>query len=205
MAIQLPSFLIPRGGNKWYLLEDKYIKGGLQVAATIADRDSIDTENRKAGMLVVVQADGKIYQLESSLTSWKEFQVGGGAPVRQTVEYTTISLAPNAADYFALSLGRSALIFKLIVDTPCIVEAFGTVLRDENNPYKFVATSDHLEDDGSTLMSDGTVLRGRRYSILANTESGNATDIYFRLTNKDVVEKNINLTIQFLPLESVSL
>lgn len=205
MAIQVSSFIVPRGGNKWYVLEDKYIKGGLQIADTIADRDAILEENRKAGMLVIVQTDNKIYQLEASLVSWREFNLGGGSPVRQTIEYSTDTLAPEDSKGFSLSLGRSALIFELSVDTPCVVEAFGDINRLENNPYKFVATSDHLTDDGSTVMTDGTILRGRRYTILANMEQGNSTDVYFTITNNDVIEKNINLKVQFLPLESVSL
>ena len=76
-------------------------------------------------------------------------------------------------------------------------------MRDDSNPYKFVATSDHLEDDGSSLMTDGTVLRGRRYAILTNQEPGPSMDIYFRITNTDVVAKNVNLTVSFLPLETV--
>lgn len=205
MAIQVSSFIVPKGGNKWYVLEDKYLKGGLQVVASNAERDAIEVDNRKAGMLVVVQSNGKLYQLETSLTSWREFQVGGGSPVRQTVQYTTGVLAADASKFFALNMGRSAIVFSLSVDTPCTVEAFSDINRNESNPYKFVATSDHLKDDGSTLMSDGTVLRGRRYTILANMEDGNSGDIYFKITNSDVLEKNINLSVQFLPIESTSL
>jgi hypothetical protein len=207
MAIQVASFVVPKGGNKWYVLEDKFIKGGLQVVATTLERDAIEVDNRKAGMLVVVQADGKLYQLETSLTSWREFAVGGGggSPVRQTVQYATDILAAAASKFFSLAMGRSALIFKLSVDTPCIVEAFSDSLRTETNPFRFVATSDHLVDDGSTLMSDGTVLRGRRYTILANLEEGNSGDIYFKITNNDATAKNINLSVQFLPIESTSL
>lgn len=201
MAIQVSSFLVPRGGNKWYVLEDKYLKGGLQLAATIEERDAILEENRKAGMLVVIQSDFKIYQLETDLISWREFKTGGASAVRQGVQFSTRELAADSSQSFALSLGRSALIYELSVDTPCRVEAHSTVLRDESNPYKFEATSDHLYDDGSSLLSDGTVLRGRRFSILANLEEGNSSDIYFRITNTDTVAKTINLKINFLPLE----
>jgi hypothetical protein len=205
MAIQVSSFMIPKGGNQWYILEDKYLKGGLRVVPTITDRDAIDVDSLKAGMLVIVQADMKIYQMETSMTSWREFNLGGGSPVRQTVQFATNSLKANDAQNFPLNLGRSAVIFKLAVDTPCKVEVFSTVQRDEPNPYQFLATSDHLEDDGSTLLTDGTVMKGRRFNIFANLEEGNATDVYFRITNTDSVEKNVNLTVQFLPLESLSL
>lgn len=205
MAIQVTSFLIPKGGNKWYVLEDKYIRGGFQVVADEAERDAIEPDNRKAGMLVMVQATNKIYQMETSLTSWREFQTGGGNPVRQTAEYSTADLNPAGSESFSLSLGRTCLILGLSVDTPCKVEAFGTAQRDESNPYVFIATSDHLEDDGSTALSDGTIYRGRRFTFLANMEDGGSTEIYFRITNTGSLSKNVNLKVQFLPLESVSL
>jgi hypothetical protein len=203
MAIQVASFIVPKNNNTWYVLEDKYLKGGLRVVANVTERNNIDSLSRKAAMLVITQDDKKVWQLNADLSTWTEFKVGGGSAVRQTVQHSTIELQPGASDVFALNLGRSVLVYHFEVDTPCTVEAHGSVLRDDSNPYKFVATSDHLVDDGSSLMTDGTILRGRRYAILANTEPGNSGDIYFQLTNNDVVAKNVNLTLTFLPLETV--
>lgn len=206
MAVQLSSFLVPKGGNKWYILEDRYLLGGLQVVADEAERDAIEVDNRKAGMIVVVQTTGKMYQLENSMVSWREFQVGGAAGnTRQKAEYLIENLAANDSTEFSLDLGRTALIIQLEVDTPCTIEAFGTSAKDETNPYKFVAVSDHLADDGSTILPDGSVWHGRRYSTFVNLEDGNATDIYFRVKNTDSFEKNIVLTVQFIPLESLTL
>lgn len=201
MAIQVTSFIVPKGGNTWYVLEDKYIKGGLQIAATTVERDAINSANRKSGMLVITSIDNKIWQMQPDLLAWKEFKVGGGSAVRQTVTFATKALIVGGQEIFDLPLGRSVLVYRLSVDTPCIVEAFESVERLETNPFKFVATSDHLQDDGSSLMTDGTVLRGRRYSILSNQEAGASATIYFRITNNDVVAKNVNLTLTFLPLE----
>lgn len=203
MAVQLSSFIVPKGGNTWFILEDKYLRGGLQVLANAAARDAIVPENRKASMIVITQDDNKLWQLDKDLVTWKAFSAGGGTPTRQTVKYATKSLNPNDVENFSLELGRTAVVYKLSVDTPCVVEAFETVLREDTNPYKFVATSDHLEDDGSSLMTDGTVLRGRRYTILSNQETGESMDIYFRITNNDIVAKNVNLTLSFLPIELV--
>lgn len=202
MAVQLASFLVPKGGNSFFLLEDKYFRGGLRLVADAAERTNLHTSTRKAGMLVITQDDNKIWQLETDLQNWKEFKVGGSSPVRQTVTYATASIPVAGTVDFSIPLGRTALIYKLSVDTPCIVEAFETPLRDDTNQFKFVATSDHLEDDGSSLMTDGTVLRGRRYSILTNQEPGPSMDIHFRVTNTDIVAKNVNLTLSFLPLET---
>ena len=37
MALQIASELTPAGGGTFYLLEDVYVKGGLQVRSTISD------------------------------------------------------------------------------------------------------------------------------------------------------------------------
>jgi hypothetical protein len=151
-------------------------------------------------MLVLISADNKIWQLGADLITWTEFKVGSSA-VRQTLTHSTAVLQPAGVEEFSLPIGRTAIVLTLGVDTPCTVEAFGTILRNESNPFKFVATSNHLIDDGSSLMTDGSVLRGRRYSILANDEQGSSLDVYFRITNSDTVAKNVNLTLTFIPIE----
>lgn len=209
MAIQVASFLIPKNGNLWYVLEDKYIKGGLHVVASNQDRDDILDVNRKQGMLVIVSETGKVWSLQEDLLEWKEFKVGGGSGgVRQSVTKIVVGIAAQDHADFELSLGATTLIHKLEVDQICQVEAFSTAERAEDNPYRFVSTIAHLEDDGSTLMSDGTILRGRRYHILSNLEPQPSSKIYFRLTNLearpplgDVPTKDIVLKISFLPLE----
>jgi hypothetical protein len=73
MPVQLASFLIPRNGNDWYLLEDKYIKGGFQVVADLTVRDAINPVNRKAGMLTYVQSSASMFQLGTDLVTWTAF------------------------------------------------------------------------------------------------------------------------------------
>lgn len=200
MAIQVASFLIPKGGNSFFIIEDKYVKGGLQVAATVADRDAIISANRKFCMLVLVQADKKIWQLESDLITWTEFKIGSG-PIRVSATYSTAVLAPGASENFDLPIGRTAIVLKLVTDSPCKVQAFSTVTRDETNPFTFISTPGHLEDDGSTLMTDGSTLRGRKHSILSNGEPGTSNAVYFTITNTDTALKNIILSISYLPIE----
>lgn len=213
MSIKLADFLIPAGGSTEFLIEDKYIRGGLHLVPTFADLALMDSTTLKGGMITIVQTSLKAYQLSADKTTWAEWSPGSGTgeggftPVRQTVAASTPVLLPEQAYEVALPLGKTILVFKLEVDTSCHVEAFETAARDDTNPYTFIATADHLIDDGSTLMSDGTVLRGRRYTILTNQENvGDATtdiNIYFRVTNTDVVDKGINLTISFLPIEPI--
>lgn len=215
MAIQVASFLIPKNGNTWFLLEDKFIKGGLHVVADVVERDAIPDVNRKASMLVIVQADGKVWRLLDDMLTWREFKVGGSEPVRCTAIHTVVGLDSQAHADFELALGGSALIYSLSVDTVCQVEIFETSARKDTNPYRFVSTLDHLFDDGSTMMSDGTILRGRRYSIVTNQEAIPTGNIFFRITNltalpvvidplADIPSINVTLTVVYLPLEGLN-
>lgn len=215
MSIKLPDFLIAAGDSTEFLIEDKFIRGGLHIVAAAADLNTLDPTTMKVGMLCVTQDTNKIYQLASVTTDadgiatplWNEFRPGGSGNVRQLVTHYIEFLPMGTAINFALPLGKTIIVYKLSVDTSCTVEAFETMAANESNPYMFVATPDHLADDGSTLMSDGTVLRGRRYDIMTNQEnSGDATkdiNIYFRVTNTDVIDKSVTLTIAFLPIESI--
>lgn len=219
MSIKIPDFIIPSGGSTEFLIEDKYVRGGLHTVATYTDLALLNTTTLKVGMLCVTQDDLKVYQLSELNTVgnakvgiWEIFNAGGGNTggglgFRQTVTHLEQNILAGASREFSLPLGKTALVYKLEVDTSCKVEAFDTLARDETNPFLFIATPDHLKDDGSTLMTDGTILRGRRYTILSNQENvGNATtdiNIYFRVTNTDVVDKGVSLTISFLPIESI--
>jgi len=219
MSIKLPDFIIPAGDSTEFLVEDKYVRGGLHTLDTFASLALMDPTLLKLGMLTVTQDTNKLWQLTaitlsdptdptSKVGTWTEFKGGGGGiGTRQTVTQFIPNIAIGGKNEFSLPLGRTVLVFDLSVDTSCQVEAFSTVNMDDTNPYLFIATVDHLDDDGSTLMTDGTVLRGRRYSFLVNLETtgDDATDIniYFRVTNTDTVAKGVNLTISFLPIESI--
>jgi len=245
MAITLASNLAPAGGKSFYLLEDVYMKGGLQIKDNVAGRDQIALTNLKLGSLVLTIAEGKIWKV-TDLTlpsiedptatpsvTWEEFltnSAGGvgdapedgkiygrqngdwfevptatavpGSLNTRTVAIQTIDgLVPDIPQEFALTLSVSCIVLKLTVSRPVKVQAFGTPAKDEPNPYEFIATSDHLTDDGSMLLSDGTVFRTRNFSILANMESPPTNSIYFTVSNVDDSEGSVTLTLTYLPLE----
>lgn len=77
MSIQVASFLVPKNGNTWPVLEDVFIKGGFRAVADQTARNTIDAAGMKAGMLVSVLADNKIYQLGSDLATWSEVSLQG--------------------------------------------------------------------------------------------------------------------------------
>ena len=253
MAISISSALQPKAGQKYYLLEDVYVKGGFQVVDDVATRDAILASNRKVGMLVSCIDTGLIYKLESDLTTWTEFKSGGGGggfvivtneeardaipeASRQVgmlvscsengklykligdlitweavgsdlntrsrqVAYITNDIEAGGFVEFSFELGACALILGLEVSAPVLVEAFGDPDRTESNPYAFLATEDHLQDDGSMKFADGTILRTRRYSVFSNLETPPKNFIYFRLTNMADVARSVELAVTYLVLE----
>lgn len=70
--LQLTSFLVPRNGNNFYLLEDSYLKGGFRVVADNVERDNINPVSKKAGMLVYVLSTRLMWQLDAAL-AWTAF------------------------------------------------------------------------------------------------------------------------------------
>lgn len=202
MPINIASYLKPRSDNTYYLVEDVFIKGGYQVRDTLAARDLIDPLNLKPGMLVMVLEDNKIYRRKED-GSWEELVLGSGSSSsqRQVVEYTSDEIAVNGFKVVEIALGKSVLIHKLSVSTPLKVEAFESPTLTDPNPYTFIPTSDHLEDDGTTLLANGDVVRNRRYSILTNQEEPPSDKIYFRITNNTEIATATTLTIQFVVLE----
>jgi hypothetical protein len=74
------------------------------------------------------------------------------------------------------------MVYNLTVTAPVRVEAHTTPAMTDENPYTFLATSLHQTDDGTVYFTDGTRLRTRQYSILANLETPATKNIYFKIT-----------------------
>lgn len=203
MPIQLASNIVPRNQNTWYLLEDVYMKGGFQVRADEADRDSIDPLNLKAGMLCLTQDTKTLWILGDDLATWTQFSASNSNMgfVRQVVVQDCGTMAPSSSKTFSLQLGKTAMILVLAVTQPVLVAAYSTPDMNDSNPYKFLATADHLADDGSMILSDGSIINLRRYAVFANMENPPTNNIYFQVTNTGSTAVSVALTITFLPIE----
>jgi hypothetical protein len=87
MPVELISLVKPKtsggGAGEFPIAEDVDVKGGYQVRADTADRDSIYDLNRKEGMLVLVLDVGKYYTLQGGITNldWVEVTFGGGTVI----------------------------------------------------------------------------------------------------------------------------
>jgi hypothetical protein len=80
------------------------------------------------------------------------------------------------------NLGFANMMYSLSVSAPVLVEVYSTPALDEPNPYKFLATDMRLVDDGTTYFADGSLLKTRQYSMLANLETPAVKKIYFKIT-----------------------
>lgn len=245
MPIALGSNLTPKNATNpdpalrgtYFLLEDIYLKGGMQVRATAAERDGINTLNRKAGMLVYTQDTKKIWILGDDLTTWSELQTGGGGggatiateaealagvdntkmmtpyltkaaasasggfKVRKQIVHEFKDLAANSNGDYDVELPTGcgiAMLINCTVTKPCTVEIHGIANRADPNPYKFVATTQHLFDDGTTVMSDGSTDKGRRFSFLANLETPEVNKLYVRLYNTGTSALTVTLTLELI-------
>lgn len=226
MALQLASNIIPSGGGTYYLMEDVYLKGGLQIRDNIADRDKIALTNLKLGALVLTVDTKKIWQVTELVlqtkqnpdavekVTWTELVLGGGdgggqggtdgklkLGKRAVAIYTCENLAVDGTHEFQMELGAIATALKIETSRPVRVRAWSTPEKEDINPYEFISTADHLVDDGRQLFADGTVFRTRNYSIFANFEDPIRNLTYWTFDSIDATEGAVVLTVTFLVQE----
>lgn len=77
MPVTMNSFLTPVSAALPFLLEDKYLRGGMRCYATLAERDAIVAGTKKPGMLVYVSEVRTLYQLQEDKTTWEKANLGG--------------------------------------------------------------------------------------------------------------------------------
>lgn len=91
--IRVINTIKPKNDADFPIAEDVNLKGAFRTVADAAARNAITANHRKVGMFVVTQDDGKVWQLDSDLTSWTEFTGGGAVPTF----YTVTGTAPTPA------------------------------------------------------------------------------------------------------------
>lgn len=70
----------------------EYGKGGWHEVASTTDRNAIPADRRTAGMAVYVTNESKLYTLNEDLTTWTEFESGGGV---SDVRVNNVSVVEN--------------------------------------------------------------------------------------------------------------
>lgn len=147
---------------------------------------------------------GRYLKLDSNLEPiWAPLDAGTGTGVRNTVSHTiSNSIDGGESVDFTTTFGRSALLIKVELDVAQVkVEAFGDPSRGESNPYTFKSRPNQLSDDGSTLMSDGTIEYGRRYAFVSNTEDPVNNVTYWKMTNHGNLPVTPTLTVTYTAIE----
>jgi hypothetical protein len=74
MSIEIISRIVPKNGQSFAVLEDKYLHGGFQVVATLT---SVPMDSRKEGMIVYAEDVEKYYKLYGGLddVNWAEISL----------------------------------------------------------------------------------------------------------------------------------
>ena len=158
MPIPINSNLTPRTTG-YALLDDGYICGGFKAVADATARDAIFAYNRKAGMAVLTVDDGKMWILDSNLTTWTEFTSGGG-------ESVTISWPPSKT--FAEVYAE---ITSYVTDNPNMRPIIDVGVTSEI-PNFFPTNTTYTVPAGSWPLLNGCVWRGVMYYTGITIDSG---------------------------------
>lgn len=116
---------------------------------------------------------------------------------RQRWNYTTSNIPLDGVAQFEIELGPAIIVYNLTVSKPVLVQIYGTPQKNEPNPYTFLATEDHLTDDGTTFLSDGTTIKTRQYSIFANLEEPVKEKVYAKITNLSSTPGPVSISILY--------
>ena len=165
----------------------------------------------QVGNLIVKNIDtGESYSLPTDAGDQGSFLISdgtgqtqwGAAPVtiqRREFQNEIVDLPSGGYTTFEMDLGIASIVYNLTVSRPCFVEVFGNKYYNDTNPYAFLATIDHLTDDGSVLLDDGSVIQQRQYSIFANLDTPVEPKVYVRITNIDGVPGPVTLSLIYFP------
>ena len=129
---------------------------------------------------------GDLLRLNGNLEPvWLPVAANPGTGVRTLVSNTLDEpIDGGASGTFAIEMGRSNFLLEVRLDVAdVLLQGFGTSEYDESNPYTFKSRVGQLLDDGSSLMVDGSIRYGRRYTLISNMESPVGETIYWKMTN----------------------
>lgn len=174
-----PEYKLDIAGN---LNVDSFanIKGNLWVGEriTVSNQYVLPSSIPKRGDIIVALGG------ENSQTVWYP---GPPEPNFKRRRYCKVidTLLGFGKVEFEMKLGQAAIVYNLTVSRPVKVEVFSTPDKNEPNPYTFIATPDHLTDDGSVWLNDGSSFQSRQYSIFTNLEEPPKDIHYVTITSID--------------------
>jgi len=178
------------------------------VALDVVGRANISS-NLFVGNTITV---GNLYQLPTTAPDFGQVltAIGGGsletiwgpgapeAGIYRRKYQTTINTLPGFGSVdFTLNLGISSIVYGVTVSRPVKVEVFGTAQRTDPNPYTFIATPDHLSDDGTVVLNDGSSFQSRQYNVFANMDEPPVPNVYATISSLSPYQASDPVTITF--------
>ena len=136
-----------------------------------------------------------IVSMGGGVSTW---QPGNAAQIERKKFYHYINDLPSGGFVLVdMNIGIANIVYNLTVSRPCLVEVFSNKYYNDANPYAFLATVDHLTDDGSVLLDDGSVIQQRQYSIFANLEEPAEPTVYARISNINGLPGNVTINMMY--------
>jgi len=165
-----------------------FVNGNI-ISNTISVKDAftLPTDSGSTGQVLASDGAQGTYWADGSSTTID----------RKKFSYEIPDLAPNSTHEFVIEIGIASIVYALTVSRPVQVEVFATPTKDEPNPYTFLATLGHLVDDGTVLLSDGSIIQQRQYSIFANQEEPPQPKVYATITEIDGVAGPLTLEMTY--------
>lgn len=164
---------------------------------TVGSLYQLPTDAPSAGAVLTAEGPGSL------VTYWGPGSAESGIR-RHKYETTISSLQGYGSVDLVLQLGISSIVYEVSVSRPVKVEVFGTPDKTEPNPYTFIATPDHLVDDGSVVLNDGSSFQSRQYSIFANMEEPPTPNVYVTVSSLDPFEAATPITLSMLYFPAVT-
>jgi len=174
------------------------------------------SSNLYVGKTVTV---GNLYQLPTTQPEAGQIMVAVGGDTSKTIWFGGLPLPTTRRRKFQTNIGNllgyanttitaplavSSIVYNLKVSRPVKVEVYGTAAMDEDNPYTFIATPDHLVDDGTVILNDGSSFQSRQYSIWANLEDPPNQNVYIKVTSLDSYLANDPVQLEFMYFPAIT-
>lgn len=154
MSTPVDTTFIRRNGGNFPIVTDGDVQGSLHTVALTSDRDAIQTNLRKEGMIVYVQQNSTYYQLEANLTTWVEFSGGGGGgipdPAGHGGQFLRVLDNETAAAWSAITQDMILPAFSASLSGPSTPVEVGTTIV---NPS---FTASYNRSAAAATLNDGT-------------------------------------------------
>lgn len=185
---------------------------------TIAGSSNITNKLFVGNLVTVGNNNIELYSLPETAPGIGQMLIAEGGPSKKTFwapappvstirrrKYTTtVNLLGFGTVNFTIPIGVSSIVYAVTVSRPVKLEVFGTPARNEANPYTFIATPDHLTDDGTVFLNDGSSFQSRQYSIFANLEDPAEPNVYATMTSVDQYLASTPVTLDLLYFPAVT-